>query len=357
VFLSYGHADAENVAVRLERDLTASGFDVWVDRSKMRPGRSWEEQIEREILSCDVVLSLLSPHAVRRPDGVCLDEISFARYNGRRIVPVVVKPCQPPLGIYRLDWIDFLSWEDKGRYPQRLRRVVEAIASDRDRVDGEHARLLAALRPLDVGIEVSRLTREFTGREWLFAQIDDWLTNDDSQMFLITGDPGTGKSAVMARLIAQNPAVTACHFCVSSLSDSLDPFRFACSIAAQLATQIDDYKMALDAVDLERIQAMDASTVWRRVIVDPLTAVGVKEPMLIVVDALDESARVEGRSIPSLLRDQAEAMPPGVRFVVSTRKAGTRQSRSCGLKQRQRALRVAGVVTVGGGDVGVAVHA
>ena len=37
--------------------------------------------------------------------------------------------------------------------------------------------------------------------------------------------------------------------------------------------------------------------------------------------------------------------------------AGTRQSRSCGLKQRERALRVAGVVAVGGGDVGVAVDA
>jgi hypothetical protein len=36
--------------------------------------------------------------------------------------------------------------------------------------------------------------------------------------------------------------------------------------------------------------------------------------------------------------------------------AGIRQSRSCGLKQLKRALRVAGVVAVGGGDIGVAVQ-
>jgi tetratricopeptide (TPR) repeat protein len=36
---------------------------------------------------------------------------------------------------------------------------------------------------------------------------------------------------------------------------------------------------------------------------------------------------------------------------------GIRQSRSCGLKQRECPLRVAGVVAVGGGDVGVAVRA
>ena len=37
--------------------------------------------------------------------------------------------------------------------------------------------------------------------------------------------------------------------------------------------------------------------------------------------------------------------------------AGTRQSRSCGLKQLDRALRVAGVVAVGGGDIGMVVQA
>jgi Transposase, Mutator family len=37
--------------------------------------------------------------------------------------------------------------------------------------------------------------------------------------------------------------------------------------------------------------------------------------------------------------------------------SGTRQSRSCGLKQLQRPLRIAGVVAVGSGDVDVAVQA
>jgi hypothetical protein len=37
--------------------------------------------------------------------------------------------------------------------------------------------------------------------------------------------------------------------------------------------------------------------------------------------------------------------------------AGTRQSRSCGLKQPERALRVSGVMAVGGGDVGMPVQA
>jgi hypothetical protein len=39
------------------------------------------------------------------------------------------------------------------------------------------------------------------------------------------------------------------------------------------------------------------------------------------------------------------------------RAAWTRQSPSCGLNELERALRVAGVVTVGGGDVGVVAQA
>jgi WD40 repeat protein len=320
VFISYGRADAEPLAVRLESDLTRSGFQVWLDKSQMRAGRSWEEQIERQILSSQVVVSLLTPHAVRRPDGVCLDEISFARYHGRRIVPLMVRQCQPPLGIYRLDWIDFLSWEDQARYEHGLLRLTEAISSDRDRVDGQHARLLGSLKPLDFGVEVSRLTRKFTGRQWLFDDIDAWLRTGTNRFFLITGDPGTGKSAVMARLIDRHPSVCASHFCISSLSDSLSPFRFACSIAAQLATQLDDYRLALDTVNLENIETLDASTLWRRVIVDPLFSLTLDGAVVIVVDALDEAMGVRGGSIPRLLRDQADALPPNIRFVVSMRK-------------------------------------
>ncbi|MEP7307269.1 MAG: TIR domain-containing protein [Acidobacteriota bacterium] len=320
VFISYGHADAEDLAVRLENDLGLAGFNAWRDNTRLCAGTSWEAQIEREILGREVLVSLLTPHAVRRPDGVCLDEISFARYNGRRIVPLMVTPCQPPLGIYRLDWIDFQAWTDQARYSQGLERLIRAIASDHDPVQGEHARLLASLEPIDFGIEISRLTRNFTGRQWLFDCIDTWLRTDTTRVFLITGDPGTGKSAVSAKLIARHPSVCASHFCISNLSASRSPFRFACSIAAQLATQIDGYRAALDAVDLEHLRALDASSVWRRVVAEPLAAIGVETPAVIVVDALDEAMGVAGTSIPRLLRDQAGSLPPNLRFIVTTRK-------------------------------------
>ena len=46
IFLSYGRADAEELAERLEADLTLLGFHVWRDRRQIRSGKEWDDQIE-----------------------------------------------------------------------------------------------------------------------------------------------------------------------------------------------------------------------------------------------------------------------------------------------------------------------
>lgn len=45
-------------------------------------------------------------------------------------------------------------------------------------------------------------TRDFLGREWVFAAIQAWLDNAQGPNFyIITGEPGIGKSAIAARLV------------------------------------------------------------------------------------------------------------------------------------------------------------
>src|ERR1041385_4853805 len=58
-------------------------------------------------------------------------------------------------------------------------------------------------------------SRDFTGREWLFDEIDEWLRNGNEKALLITGDPGAGKSAVAAALVRKNSdgQVLAYHCC------------------------------------------------------------------------------------------------------------------------------------------------
>lgn len=318
IFLSYGRADANALAERLEQDLVRRGHRVWRDRSALKTGVSWEAQIEDAILSHEVFLCLLTPHAVRRPDGVCLDEISMARYNDRKIVPAMVIQCRQPLGIYRLDWVDLQDWQTPAGYERAFGQLLEAVERDAE-VEGTCARIFSLLKPLDFGIEVSRLTRNFTGREWLFGRLDRWLADPRSRVFLITGDPGTGKSAILATLVHRNPHVAAVHFCMSSLADSLDPLRFVRSVAAQFASQMSDYRQALNELDREEFTETDPGSAFRRLIAGPLQREPPTRSALILVDALDESLRGGERNIAALLRDRMDDLPPWIRIVASSR--------------------------------------
>lgn len=316
IFLSYGRADADALAERLDQDLVRRGHRVWRDRSALKTGVSWEAQIEDAILSHEVFLCLLTPHAVRRPDGVCLDEISMARYNDRKIVPAMVIQCRQPLGIYRLDWVDLQDWQTPAGYERAFGQLLEAVERD---AEGTCARIFSLLKPLDFGIEVSRLTRNFTGREWLFGRLDRWLADPRSRVFLITGDPGTGKSAILATLVHRNPHVASVHFCVSSLADSLDPLRFVRSVAAQFASQMSDYRQALNELDREEFTETDPGSAFRRLIAGPLQREPPTRSALILVGALDESLRSGERNIAALLRDRMDDLPPWIRIVASSR--------------------------------------
>jgi hypothetical protein len=101
LFLSYGRRDAKELADRLCADLAAEGYEVWRDTREIRPGTDWQQKIVDGLRSTQILVALLSPHAVRvrsdpnKPDNldsVCLDELSFARF------------AQPPTPIVPENW-------------------------------------------------------------------------------------------------------------------------------------------------------------------------------------------------------------------------------------------------------------
>lgn len=319
IFISYGHKDASELALKLEKDLKNEGHNVWLDKSRMRDAEPWEDQIEVEILNREIFIALLTPYAVGRPDGVCRDEISMARFEHRKIIPIMVIKCTPPLCIYRLNYIDFQGWEIEHQYEKvflRLKKLLEREAG----AEGLYARVFSELKKLDFGSEIFKLTKDFTGRKWLFDELDEWLATKDNRVFLITGDPGIGKSAIIAYLVHNHPQVVACHFCDSDIKDSLDTNLFIRSIAAQLASQLENYRKALESINLEELISFgDPGTLMRRLIIDPLKGESQKNPMIIAVDALDETL-VEQSLITQVLRSQLKYFPEWIKFVLSSRK-------------------------------------
>lgn len=139
LFLSYGRLDAADLAARLKGDLETHGYEVWQDTSRIRAGQDWARAVADGLRSTQLVIALLSPHAVRktrlpdRPDeqdSVCLDELSFARFASpaKPIVPVMAIPCEPPFVVFRLDYVDLCQWRDsEDQYRVGLQRLLETV--------------------------------------------------------------------------------------------------------------------------------------------------------------------------------------------------------------------------------------
>jgi hypothetical protein len=217
---------------------------------------------------------------------------------------------------------------------------------------------------IDFSGYVADRTRDFIGREWIFEALDRWLAEEDGpRIFLITGDPGSGKTAVAARLcqISQGGVaapsgltwlapgfVAASHFCSARDRRWINPQSFAESVALQLQARFPGFAKALvEKASLSRIvlhaeQRVNTNTgkvigiqinnldlsglvtedAFLRAVREPLEAVYADTPdirTLIIVDALDEALLYSGAvNIASLLLD-AQHLPHGVRFVLTSR--------------------------------------
>lgn len=189
---------------------------------------------------------------------------------------------------------------------------------------------------------ITERTRNFTGREWVFAEIDRWLAIDDApHYFVLVGEPGIGKTAIAARL-TQLCQVAAKHFCIARQADTLDPIYFTYSLSQQLS-QLDDFPQALEEggfhadirinvetnygqiVGLHAGNIIGTSTsadmVFNRKVVMPLKILyenGFKKKLVILVDALDEAVQQGHENISTLLAN-AQGLPSEVRFVFTSR--------------------------------------
>ncbi len=181
--------------------------------------------------------------------------------------------------------------------------------------------VFASLRPLDFSAELARCSENFVGRQWLLERLRHWLATGRERAFLALGDPGAGKSAFLAHVIQNEPHVVAHHFCVASLAESRDPLRFVHSLAAQLADRLAGFRAALTSAPPDVWESEDAGTLFRRLVADPLRQQPGETPLVIVVDALDESLEYGERHIARLLYERMNDLPPRVRLLASSRQS------------------------------------
>ncbi|MCL4862275.1 MAG: TIR domain-containing protein [Caldilineaceae bacterium] len=126
IFLSYARADGAAAAETLRQEVTQMGFTVWQDVEQMRGGKAWREQLHDALQGVDALLALLTPGYVA--STMCTWEWRSALKLGRRVVPLLIAPCDIPDELARLHYHNL---SDPNRYPLGLatlaRDLIELI--------------------------------------------------------------------------------------------------------------------------------------------------------------------------------------------------------------------------------------
>jgi WD40 repeat protein len=144
---------------------------------------------------------------------------------------------------------------------------------------------------------------------------------------LITGEPGIGKSAIVAALVHENTdsQVLAYHCCQANTPATLDPAGFVRNLAAMLSGRLDDYAAMLEDPTIVKVLEdadKDPASAFEAAILAPLHQL--PEPVgtghFLLIDALDEAlARSKAQTIVDLLSSRIKRLPPWLRIVATTR--------------------------------------
>lgn len=338
LFLSYGHPEAV-ICKRIEQALQARGHSVWFDEEQITHGTDWRERITQGIKDSDGVISCLSKHSVRKP-GVCLDELSIAiGVRGGNIKTILLeaeKDVRPPASLCHLQWLDMSRWRiyyEQGEavfqpwFDQHMSQLFEIIESDESR---KFVGQIQAIQDklyinYDTGKQNDLLKRVFVGREWLTAQLEQWLDDPDgARLCVLYGDPGVGKSAFAAHYIHYNHRVAAGLFCEYDRPHYNDARIVIMTLAYLLACRLPSYRVAAaDILEREkRLDQLNASELFELLLSAPLSNLvidGGHETLCIVIDGLDECAQGEQNALAETLARYVPRLPKWLRVLITAR--------------------------------------
>ena len=121
-FISYSRRDGD-FARKLAQDLRAAGVSIWLDQLDIPPGARWDRTVDQALRKCGRLLLILSPDSVGSEN--VMDEVAVAMHEGKPVVPVLHRPCEIPLRLFRLQYIDFT--ED---YADGLNKLIANLKSE-----------------------------------------------------------------------------------------------------------------------------------------------------------------------------------------------------------------------------------
>ncbi len=332
IFISYGRKPQKYVdfIMRIKDDLESKGFQVWLDTENIRIKSDWEHMLEDALSSNDEVVFFMTEHAVRRPNGFCLNEISYAILENKPIIPVMLEMVTPPLSICRLQWIDMINIWDKDAdefneelYQIYLQKLIAILEENNKLIEtSSNHSLVKLLEPQNFDLDIVKQTKKFIGREWIYSKILTWLNDSKASSVLwITAKAGYGKTAIVANAIHILPNIAGVFFCQYDSVLRRSPLELIKTFAYHMSTQLPNYKREIEKISNDEYQkySKNLKDFFQKIILEPMNKIEVPpNNHIYIIDGLDE-IEDEKFGIIHLIANEFEKLPKWLRLLIVSR--------------------------------------
>lgn len=170
IFVSYATPDRDRVTIYFN-DLSARGYDLWMDQSRLKVGQNWDFEIQRALNRASLILAFVSKNSidrrgyVQREIKIALDKAMEKLTSDIYVIPVLL--------------------DDDAPLPDELRHIQAVRASEPDAIK----KIEDAIRhQLDLASELISDVQGSSGIRWSTTTYhDSWegLPGYDSQFALL----------------------------------------------------------------------------------------------------------------------------------------------------------------------------
>ena len=339
LFFSYGHDKHSEVVRSLAEKIKEldPSIDVWIDTYKIPRDCHWRNQITKGIIESHSVIAFLSNYSTRE-ESVCKDELSIAISSKHGMIKtVLLEPIDsftPPSILTEYQWGDMSNYPDYlhqgemafDKYIEaEAKKIIKLVKSDEIQQyhrEIRELRKLLGLPETDVLTKFDKMLKsELVGRVWLLEKIKKWVEDSHgSQIMMLYGKPGAGKSMFTAHLQMYEPHITAAFPCDCRSSEFSSTDSIIRNIAYRLALRMPDYRSVLLNILRNMPNYSDENMLFNLLLATPLAKYNIdgnRGTYIIIVDALDE---MQNDSLAKFIDAYAPLMKNYIRFLITSRK-------------------------------------
>ena len=317
-----GLPDIENLDITLLTILLRNIFEL------PSPATGWsaEPPASDTSISADILRIKIYRNMLDHGSSPKYDDVTFEN-SWQRISRPLVR-----LGIPQQEIVDS-KVASLSPQEESCKRVLELKMKNDD--------LKAKLRKLEDIDPLNQLTKwEFTSeivsfnrkfkeefqretRQWIFDNLTEWFYHKPAcnVMILIAGS-GCGKSVLSAKVYSlyhEKLQVAGWFFCNYKKENHSNPSYVIQSLASQMCDKVCGFREKLKEIlgrNHCRKSLLDEFTV---LLSEPLHALGKREPMLIVLDALDEIMSDKKREFLELISEEVPKLPCWIKMFITSR--------------------------------------